>query len=69
MRKFISKSFRWGFDDDGDFSLKVWFFIFSFYKWADPTIQYSWETGFKPLNNSNAKHYWRKTREEFGEAE
>lgn len=55
------KTAIWGYDGDGDFALKIGDKVYSFYKWANPTILTGKDTErFVPLNDSNSKDVWKK---------
>jgi len=49
----------WGFDDDDELTLRVFFLYFTFHKWSTPIIRICLSS-FYPLTDGNSKEYWRK---------
>jgi hypothetical protein len=61
--RFRQRFLKWGYDNEGDFTLQVVFVYFTFYKWSSPIVRVK-DVGFVPLNDGNSKEIWRLVRKE-----
>jgi hypothetical protein len=53
---------EWGYDDEGDFALRIGLNVYIFYKWANPIVMPLNKSGFVPLTDANSKEVWKKVR-------
>jgi hypothetical protein len=58
IKDLISRLSQWGYDNDGDLTLKVAFIYFTMYKWGDPVVRFKCD--FIATGDSHTKALWRK---------
>lgn len=59
IKDVLSRLSQWGYDNEGDLTLKVTFIYFTMYKWGDPVVRF--KCGFTATGDSHTKAVWRKT--------